>query len=156
MTPETVFRIGSISKTLLATAVMALVEDGRLRLDDPVAKYVNVPALWAPITIEHLLTHTSGLVRDPPGVDWALPQGSDAEIIKTAHREPLQFAPGSRWQDSNLNYIVLADAIRVAAGRPWSEYLEERVFGRAAMTSTHLFTQPAGSTARAVTRTTIG
>jgi CubicO group peptidase (beta-lactamase class C family) len=144
VTPDTVFRIGSISKTLMATAAMTLVEDGRLRLDDPVAKYVNVPAAWAPITIEHLLTHTSGLVRDPPGVDWALPQGSDAAVISTAHREVLQFAPGSRWQYSNLGYIVLAEAIRVAAGRPWIEYLDEVVLQRASMTSTHLFTQPAG------------
>jgi CubicO group peptidase (beta-lactamase class C family) len=143
VTPETIFRIGSISKTMLATAAMGLVEEGRLRLDDPIAKYLDVPTTWAPITADHLLTHTSGLVRDPPGVDWALSQGSESSIIKTAFGTPLRFAPGARWEYSNLNYIVLADAIRVAAGRPWHEYVTDRVFARAAMSSTNLFIRPA-------------
>src|SRR5688572_2567697 len=64
-TPDTVYKIGSVSKQLIATGIMLLVQEGTLALDDPISKYLSgTPASWAPITIRHLLTHTSGLVRE--------------------------------------------------------------------------------------------
>ena len=77
-TPETVYKIGSVSKQFIATGIMLLVQDGRLALDDPISKYLEgAPPAWKGITIRHLLTHTSGIVREAPGFDPAKVQ-SDA------------------------------------------------------------------------------
>src|SRR5262249_42660171 len=66
--PETVYRIGSLSKQFIATGIMLLVQDGKIALDDPVSKYLEgTPNTWKTITIRHLLTHTSGIVREAPG-----------------------------------------------------------------------------------------
>ena len=70
--PETVFKIGSVSKQFIATGIMVLVQDGRLALDDPITKYLEgAPPTWQGITIRHVLTHTSGIVREAPGFDPA-------------------------------------------------------------------------------------
>src|SRR5688572_26044057 len=70
VTPETVFKIGSVSKQLIATVIMLLAQDGRLTVDDPVSRYLEgTPASWAAITIRHLLSHTAGLVRESPAFD---------------------------------------------------------------------------------------
>jgi CubicO group peptidase (beta-lactamase class C family) len=70
VTRDTVFKIGSVSKQFIATGIMLLVRDGRVRLDEPVKTYLDdVPAAWSGITLRHLLTHTSGLVRESPAFD---------------------------------------------------------------------------------------
>ena len=69
-TPETVYKIASVSKQFIATGIMLLVQEGRLGVDDPISKYLDgTPAAWKDITIRHLLTHTSGIVRESPGFD---------------------------------------------------------------------------------------
>ena len=70
VTAETVFKIGSVSKQFIATGIMLLVQEGRLGLNDPLSNFLNdAPPAWSPITIRHLLTHTSGLAREGPGFD---------------------------------------------------------------------------------------
>ncbi len=139
-TPATVYKIASASKQFIATGIMLLVQDGRLSLDDPIGKYLEgTPASWNGITIRHLLTHTSGLVREAPGFD-PLKIQPDAAVIKTAYPLPLRFAPGAKWEYSNTGYFALAEVIRVVAGRPWSEYLAEKVFKPAGMHSTRTTT----------------
>jgi CubicO group peptidase (beta-lactamase class C family) len=134
--PETVFKIGSVSKQFIATGIMLLAEDRRLGLDDLVSKYLKgTPSAWAPITIRHLLTHTAGLVRESPGFEPFKTQ-SDADVIKAAYSVPLRFTPGEKWEYSNLGYYALAEIISVVAGKPWSEFLDERVFRPAALTTT--------------------
>jgi len=124
----TVFKIGSVSKQFFATAIMLLVQDGRLTLTDPVGKYIKgAPAAWAPITIRHLLTHTAGLVRESPGFNPAKDQ-PDADVIAAAFSVPLRFAPGEKWEYSNTGYYVLAEIIRIVTGAPWSEYLHNKLF----------------------------
>ena len=134
--PDTVYKIGSVSKQFLATAVMLLVQDGRLTLDDPIARYLkDTPPSWSPITIRHALTHTAGLVRESPLFGPTRIQ-SDADLIAAAYPLPLRFAPGRKWEYSNLGYIILADIIRVVSGRPWPEFLRDRVFAPVEMSST--------------------
>lgn len=97
VTRDTVFKIGSVSKQFIATGIMLLVRDGKVRLDDPVNTYLDdAPAAWSGITLRHLLTHTSGLVRESPGFD-GLKDKSDAEVIRKAYDVPLQSAPGQKW-----------------------------------------------------------
>lgn len=136
-TPETVYKIASVSKQFVAAGIMRLVQDGQLGLGDPISKYLEgTPATWNGITIRHLLTHTAGLVREAPGSDPFKVQ-SDADVIRTAYPLPLRFAPGEKWEYSNVGYFALAEVIRKAAGRPWSEYLRDKIFRPSGMNSTY-------------------
>lgn len=135
-TPETIYKIGSVSKQFVASAIMLLVREGRLTLDDPISRFLDrTPPAWKPITIRHLLTHTAGLVRESPAFDGSKIQ-SDADVIAAAYSVPLRFPPGEKWEYSNVGYFALAETIRKVAGTPWSDYLHERVFGPAGMQTT--------------------
>ncbi|MCI0390873.1 MAG: beta-lactamase family protein [Acidobacteria bacterium] len=135
--PETVYRIASVSKQFIATGIMLLVQEGQLGLDDPISKYLEgTPAKWKGITIRHLLTHTSGLVREAPGFDPFKTQ-SDADVIKFAYGLPLRFQPGEKFEYSNVGYFALGEIIRKVSGRPWSEYLNEKVFKPSGMNTTY-------------------
>ena len=111
-TPDTVYRIASVSKQFIATGIMLLAQEGRLGVDDPVKKFVaDAPAPWDRITIRHLLTHTAGLVREPPAFSPFDTKASDADLIRSAYATPLRFTPGERWEYSNLGYVMLAEII---------------------------------------------
>ena len=126
--PETAFNIGSLSKQLIAAGIMIMIQDGRLSLDDKLSKFLEGPPdTWKDITIRHLLTHTSGLVREAPGFD-PLKIQPDADVIKSAYPLPLRFAPGEKWEYSNLGYFSLAEIIRKVSGKPWPDYLKEHLF----------------------------
>jgi len=132
-TPRTVYKIASVSKQFIAAGVMLLVQERRLGLDAPIGRFLDgAPATWSGITVRHLLTHTSGLVREAPGFDPQRVQ-SDADVIRTAYPLPLRFVPGERWEYSNLGYFALAEVIRRVTGRPWDEYLTEKVFRASGM-----------------------
>jgi CubicO group peptidase (beta-lactamase class C family) len=130
-TIDTVFKIGSVSKQFIATGIMLLVRDGRLRLDDPVSRYLaDAPVTWRPITIRRLLSHTAGLARESPLFDGSK-RVPDIDIIRAAYPLPLLSPPGEKYAYSNLGYWVLAEITTRTSGRPWAEYLRERVFERA-------------------------
>ena len=134
--PDTVYKIGSVSKQFIATGIMLLVQDGRLTVDDPIARYLkDTPPSWSPITIRHALTHTAGLVRESPSFAPTRIQ-SDADLIAAAYPLPLRFEPGQKWEYSNVGYFILADIIRVVSGRSWPEFLRDRVFAPVEMLST--------------------
>ncbi|MGH7476035.1 MAG: serine hydrolase domain-containing protein [Longimicrobiales bacterium] len=136
-TPRTVYKIASVSKQFIAAGIMRLAQDGRIGLADSVREYLDdVPESWNGITIRHLLTHTSGLARNPPGFD-PFKVEPDAEMIATAYDLPLSFAPGEEAEYSNLGYFVLAEVITRVAGRPWTEYLNETIFKPLGMDATH-------------------
>ena len=136
VTPETVFKIGSVGKQFIATGIMLLAQDGRLALDDPISKYLDgTPASWSGITIRHLLTHTSGILREAPGFDPFKTQ-NDADLVRTAYSQPLRFETGTKWEYCNTGYFALAEIIRKVSGRPWTEYLQEKVFKPSEMTMT--------------------
>ena len=136
-TPETVYKIGSVSKQFIATGIMLLVQEGQIAISDPISKFLEgTPATWKEITVQHLLTHTSGIVREGPAFNGAKRQ-SDADVIKSAYPLPLRFAPGAKWEYGNTNYFALAEIIRKVGGMPWDEYLAQKVFKPAGMASTH-------------------
>ena len=118
---------------------MMLVEDGKISLDDPVSKYLDgTPSRWKRITIRHLLTHTSGIpdfnnenipVDDGPG-DF------DQREFKALSRRWLHFAPGDEWRYSNSNYHLLGMIIDKITGKPYGDFLRERIFEPLGMTRT--------------------
>ena len=135
-TPETVYKIASVSKQFMAAGIMVLAQDGRLGLDDPISRYLDgAPSTWKDITIRHALTHTAGLVREPPGFDPTKVQ-SDADVIKSAYSRPLAFRPGEKHAYSNTGYNVLAEIIRRVSGRPWADFMTEKVFAPSGMSAT--------------------
>jgi CubicO group peptidase (beta-lactamase class C family) len=92
---NTVYKIGSVSKHIIATAIIKLVQEGRLSLKDPVYKfYDDAPIHWKEITIWHLLNHTSGLERESPGFDPMI-QKPDSILIKAAYKDTLDFPTGN-------------------------------------------------------------
>ena len=133
---DTVFKIGSVSKQFLSAGILMLAQEGKLSLDDPISKYLDgTPETWKLITIRHLLTHTSGIVREAPGFD-PLKIQSDADVIKTAYSLPLRFAPGEKWEYCNVGYFSLAEIIRKVSGKPWGDYLNEVLFKPLEMNAT--------------------
>jgi len=139
-TPQTVYQIGSVSKQFIAAGIMMLVQDGRMSLDDKASKYLAAtPTAWQAITVRHLLTHTAGIVNEPPAFDPFKLQ-SDADLVKSAYSAPLLFAPGADWTYSNTGYFALADIIRVVSGEPWDAFFQKRLFQPLAMTSTRTTT----------------
>jgi CubicO group peptidase (beta-lactamase class C family) len=153
VSPETVFKIGSVSKQFVASAIMLLAQEGRLAVDDPVSRHIpDVPPAWRPITIRHLLTHTAGLVREPPAFNPDVVQ-SDEELVRSAYSVPLRFAPGEKWEYSNLGYGVLVHIVSRVSGLPWSQFIRNRVFTPAGMlaTRTTTKTEPVANRARGYT-----
>lgn len=134
--PDTVFKIGSVSKQLISAGILMLAQEGKLSLDDPISKYLEgTPETWKAITIRHLLTHTSGIVREAPGFD-PLKIQNDADVIKTAYALPLRFAPGEKWEYCNVGYFSLAEIIRKVSGKAWGDYLNEVLFKPLGMNAT--------------------
>jgi len=134
--PDTIFKIGSVSKQFIATGIMLLVQEGKISLNDKVGKYLDgTPESWNGITIRHLLTHTSGIVREGPGFDPFKDQ-KDFDVIKTAYSSPLRFAPGEKYEYCNVGYFSLAEIIYRVSGKPWGDFMNERVFAPLGMAAT--------------------
>lgn len=126
--PETVFQSGSIGKQFTATAVMMLVEEGRLSLDDKISKYVQeTPEGWRDITVRHLLTHTSGMGDYPPEMDLRRDYTED-ELLTLIKSVPLTYRTGEAWDYSNLGYVLSGILVRKVTGKFYGDYLAERVF----------------------------
>jgi CubicO group peptidase (beta-lactamase class C family) len=138
VTGETVFQSGSLGKQFTATAVMLLVEEGKLSLDDSITKYfTDAPPSWRPIKIRNLLTHTSGIpdyeaqVAQTGGAAKLIDYRRDyteEDLAKIAYGMPLNFAPGSRWSYSNTAYVMLGILIHKVSGRFYGDVLGDRVF----------------------------
>ncbi len=130
MTLDTVFDLASLTKVVAtATSVMTLVEDGKVRLQDRVAKhvpeFVSGGGARDQVTIEELLTHRAGLAADDP---MALYVGTPQEIFERKYRQPLASAPGSRFVYSDAGYEVLGEVVRKVSGVPLDEYAAKHVF----------------------------
>ena len=123
ITENTVFKIGSLSKQFIATAIMKLTEQGKIKLTDHIDKYFKyAPEEWKNISIRNLLNHTSGLERESPIFDWMKRQ-PDSVLIKSIYDDKLHFQPGTRWEYSNMGYFILADIIRKVTGRSFEDYM---------------------------------
>jgi len=125
--PDTVFETGSVGMQFTAVAVMLLVEDGKLHLDDPIRKYLpSAPRTWDPITIRQLLNHTSGLPTTPNGEfrrDY-----TDDELLNIIYKQELNFPAGEHWSFSYTGYLVLGTLIEKATGESYADLLTRRVF----------------------------
>ena len=139
--PETIFQSGSVGKQFTATAVMMLVEDGKISLDEKIAKYLGeVPETWANITVRHLLSHTSGMTDYPQDFDFRRDYTED-EILKRAKEIPVAFKPGEKWQYSNLGYVTLGIIISKVTGKFYGEFLQERIFKPLGMTTARILNE---------------
>jgi D-alanyl-D-alanine carboxypeptidase len=145
-TKETVYEIGSNTKQFTAAAIMMLVEEGKVRLEDPITKYFpEAPQTWRGITIRHLLTHTSGIQNHV-----AVPRWLDVfrtnlafetaptrdELLEMFFRLPLEFQPGESWAYDNTGYYLLGIIIEKASGKSYWQFLDERIFKPLGMTAT--------------------
>ena len=139
--PDTVYGIGSITKQFTAAAVLLLVQEGRINLEDSISKYIaGVPETWKNITIRNLLTHTSGLPREGiPTTDKTMfADFTEDELVKSAIGLPLLSPPGTKYSYGNLEYDLLAIVIEKASGKPYPDFLQERIFRPLGMTTTRV------------------
>jgi len=137
-TSKTVFEIGSVSKQMTAAGIMLLVEDGKLQIDEKISKYLpNTPEAWKDVTIRHLLTHTSGIksYSSLDGFELSRRLKID-DFIKLLSPYPLEFTPGEKNIYSNSGFNLLADIIETQSGKPYLEFMRERIFGPLGMTET--------------------
>jgi CubicO group peptidase (beta-lactamase class C family) len=139
--PETIFQSGSMGKQFTATAVMMLVEEGKLSLSDSITKYfTDAPASWQPITVRHLLTHTGGMTDYPRDFDFRRDY-TEEELLKRAEAIPLAFQPGEKWSYSNLGYVMLGILIHKVSGQFYGDFLQDRVFKPLGMTTTRIISE---------------
>ena len=130
-TPQTIFRLGSVTKQFTAMAILQLQQMGKLNVQDPICPYVQeCPAAWQPITIHQLLTHTSGipeLTALPTFPDFKKRPATPAETIDLFRELPLDFTPGEEWSYSNSGYIVLGAIVEAASGEPYCDFVEKHI-----------------------------
>jgi CubicO group peptidase (beta-lactamase class C family) len=141
-TADTVYEVLSVAKQFTAAAVMLLVEEGRVGLDEPVAKYLpDSPAAWQAVTVRHLLSHTSGIpdYTDVRGFFENIRlDATPDELLKPVKEKPLSFAPESRWRYSNANYYLLGQIVERVSGAKLADFLRQRVFGPLGMAATRM------------------
>ena len=132
MQMDNVFRIASITKQFTAIAILQLMEQGKLNLQDEITRFLpGYPMQGAKITIEHLLTHTSG-IRDYASIKDTMQRGkmdfTPAQMIGYFQNQPMRFAPGEKYEYSNSNYFLLGYIIEKITGKPYQQYLEDNFF----------------------------
>lgn len=133
VTPETEFRIGSLTKQFTATAILELAEQGKLQLTDPIRKYyADAPRAWDAVTLAQLLSHRSGIpsFTDLPGFEDNVARRdlTPTEIIALTRDAPLHFPPGSKYEYDNSGYVLLGYVIEQQSGQAYADYLKDHVF----------------------------
>ena len=129
-TEKTVYEIGSISKQFAANAVLLLVEEGKVRLDDPISKYLaSTPHAWSGITVRHILTHTAGLADfDSGNIGFSYRREyTEQEFVELLGKQPLAFQPGERWNYTNA-FPLLGIVVERASGTPYMDFVRSRIF----------------------------
>jgi CubicO group peptidase (beta-lactamase class C family) len=131
-TPQTVFRLGSITKQFTSMAIMMLQERGKLNVSDPVCKYfADCPAAWQPLTVKNLLTHTAGIPNYTSFPDFAKSAAittTTAELSGRFKDKPLEFAVGEKYAYSNSGYYLLGMIIERVSGKSYADFLQENIF----------------------------
>jgi CubicO group peptidase (beta-lactamase class C family) len=147
--PETVFQTGSVGKQFTATAVMMLVEEGKVGLDDKLSKYLEgTPAAWKDVTVRNLLTHTSG-IADYTGREYTKAGGlinlrgdyTEAELYRKLVQLPLNFETGTKWKYSNTGYVLLGFLIHKVTGKFYGDFLQEWIFRPLGMSATRIISE---------------
>ena len=149
VTPPTVFEAGSLTKQFVATAILLLAEEGKLSLDDSITKYFpEAGPEMTPVTIRHLLTHTSGIPDVSDGtsetsgatgvVDFRREYSEDA-LARAYLSQALASKPGTKWSYCNACYDLLGIIIHQVSGKPYGEFLRQRIFTPLGMTTASVF-----------------
>ena len=133
MTPDSVLRLGSITKQFTAASILQLAEQGKLSIDDPVSKYyAAAPAAWSKITVRHLLTHRSGIpsYTGLPGFfeKQSMFARTPEQIVELTRDMPLEFEPGAQHAYNNTGYVLLGYIIEKASGQTYADYLQQHIF----------------------------
>ena len=132
LTPGTVLRLGSITKQFTAVAILMLAEEGKLALNDPITRFFpDYPTQGKVITVEHLLTHTSGIVSYTSKPDYVSTMAQDftvARMIDGFRNDPLEFEPGTTFSYNNSGYFLLGAIIEKVSGMTYAGFLERRIF----------------------------
>jgi D-alanyl-D-alanine carboxypeptidase len=139
MRADHVFRIGSITKSFTAAAILKLEAQGRLGLDDPLVRHLPDYTASSAITLRHLLTHTSGIADyvDVSGFGTRQAEAkTPAELVAAFAGLPLEFAPGSQWSYSNSGYFLLGLVIEKITGRTYADFLQAEITGPAGLRDT--------------------
>jgi len=136
ITADTAFRLASVSKQFSAMAILILQEEGALRIDDPISKYVPELAPYKNVTIRQILLHTGGFPDYYDTIDTSLgmPTNADAADFLGEMAES-QFAAGERYEYSNAGYDMLGPVVEAASGMPFAEFMRERIFDELGMKS---------------------
>lgn len=138
--PDTRFRLGSITKQFTAASILLLEERGKLRVDDPISKYLpDAPAAWKNITFFHLLTHTSGIPSFTSFPDYEELQGrpvTPEQLVARFRDKPLDFQPGEKWNYSNSGYALLGYLLEKISGQKYCDFLQQNIFTPLAMHDT--------------------
>ena len=131
--PDTQFRIGSNTKQFAALAIRLLAHEGKLAVGDPICAHLDpCPPAWAPITIQQLIDHSSGLPDYTNFPDFPQLIGTPAtveQLIARFQDLPLEFVPGTQWRYSNSGYVVLSEIIARASGQSFSDFCQARIWG---------------------------
>jgi CubicO group peptidase (beta-lactamase class C family) len=136
ISPNSIFDIGSVRKQFVAAAVLLLVEDGRLSLSDDIRKHFpELPDYGQKITVDHMLTHTSGL-RDWTGLRPLMGGNVDDVVRLILRQRGLNFAPGEEWSYSNSGYVLLTDLVARTSGMSFPDFTRKRLFEPLGMKST--------------------
>lgn len=139
--PETVFQSGSVGKQFTATAVMMLVEEGKVGLDDPLTKYfTGAPPAWKSATVRELLSHTAGFGDYPKDFNFRKDWTED-ELLKLVESIPLAYTPGTSWKYSNLGFLTLGILIHRVTGEFYGDFLQQRIFRPLGMSSTRIISE---------------
>ena len=139
--PETVFQSGSVGKQFTATAVMMLVEEGKIGLEDPLTKYFkNAPSSWNQVTVRELLSHTAGFGDYPKDFNFRKDWTED-ELLKLIEGIPLAYSPGTNWKYSNLGFLTLGILIHRVTGEFYGDFLQQRIFQPLGMTATRIISE---------------
>ncbi|MBK9317251.1 MAG: serine hydrolase [Acidobacteria bacterium] len=138
--PDMIFRIGSITKQFTAVATLMLVDQGKLSLTDEITKFIpDYPTQGHAITVEHLLTHTSGIKSYTGLPEWRPLWRKDVslkEMIDLFKNKPMEFAPGESWNYNNSGYVLLGQIIEKASGQSYQDFIEKNIFAPLGMKQT--------------------
>jgi CubicO group peptidase (beta-lactamase class C family) len=139
--PETIFQSGSVGKQFTAFAIMLLVEDGKISLNDPLNKFfTHAPSTWEKVTVKNLLTHTAGFGDYPGDFDYRASYTEDS-MYKLISQIPIAFKAGERSQYSNLGYVTLGIIISKVTGKFYGEFLKQRIFEPLAMNTARIISE---------------
>jgi CubicO group peptidase (beta-lactamase class C family) len=140
--PNMVLRLGSITKQFTAAAILMLAEQGKLSLDDPLTKFLpDYPEVGQAVTVEHLLTHTSGIVSYtgiPNYMETEIARELTVDELVAVFRDlPVEFAPGEQFAYNNSGYVLLGAIIEKVSGMSYEEFIQQKIFDPVGMTRSY-------------------